>query len=392
MESRDTYNNISVFFVLLRSGMYDLPIPENQLPDHIDWAYILELARKHTVMGLIIDSIRHLPPNLRPSAPISEKLDKFALRLISSNAMLDRAAIRLGSFLNSHGIKGVLLKGQGVARSYYHMPQLRQCGDIDFYVGKKQFRKAVELCRQELIHDKENGGMNEKHFNFDLDGVNIEIHRTASQIYTPIRAQRFQKWIEEELDSRTNTRTVAFGNTEITLPSYDFDAIFIFQHAWQHFITGGIGLRQLCEWALILQTHYDDIDVAKLEENIRSFGLTRGWKLFACIAVKHLGVSPCKMPLYDPSYSGKSEKYFKTILRDGNFGYYSEAYARTPIVGYGLWHGLGKIRNFAGYYISLFSFIPVDSTCVFFHRMTSGSAEYIVRNIRKFRNDHSKTK
>lgn len=391
MDSRDS-NNISVFFALLRSGMYDRPIPENQLPEHIDWNYIIGLARRHTVLGLIIDSIRHLPANLRPSATISEKLDKFAFRLMSSNAMLDRAAIKIVNFLNDHGIKGVLIKGQGVARSYYPVPQLRQCGDIDYYVGKKQYRKAVKLCRRELVHDKNEGLIGDKHFNFDLDGVNIEIHRTAAEIFTPIVGQRFQKWTEEQLDSRTHTRNVAFGNTEITLPPYDFDALFIFQHAWQHFITGGIGLRQLCDWALIFHTHYDDIDVAKLEDNIRRFGLTRGWKLFGCIAVNYLGLSPGKMPFYDPSYNAKSEKYFKTILRDGNFGYYSEAYARTPVVGYGLWHGLGKIRNFTGYYLAVFSLVPIDSTCWLFHRLTFGSVEYVVRNIRKFRNDHSKTR
>ncbi|MDE7443226.1 MAG: nucleotidyltransferase family protein, partial [Muribaculaceae bacterium] len=128
MDSHDS-PNISIFFALLRSGMYGLPIPENQLPDHIDWKFILELANKHTVTGLIIDSIRHLPQSLRPDANLSAKLDEFALRLIRSNALLDRAAIKLVTFLSSHGINGVLLKGQGVARSYYPVPQLRQCGD-----------------------------------------------------------------------------------------------------------------------------------------------------------------------------------------------------------------------------------------------------------------------
>ena len=271
------------------------------------------------------------------------------------------------------------------------MPQLRQCGDIDFYVGKKQFRRTVKLCREHLLHDKHVGNVDEKHFHFDIDGVCIEIHRLASKVHTPVKGHRYQQWVVEQLEHSAGRRIVTFGDTDITLPPYDFDVIFIFHHAWHHFLTGGIGLRQLCDWSLILHTHYDDIDTAKLENNLRRFGMTKGWQLFACIAVNHLGVSPDKMPLYDPAYSDKSEKIFDEILRNGNFGYYSKAYARTPLYGHGVWHAMGKVRNIMGYYFSLFSLIPAEATFLFFHRLTAGTSEYTKRAIRYYKNKFSST-
>lgn len=390
MVSNDS-SDISIFFLLLRSGMYGTPIPEDQLPDSIDWKFIISLAKRHTVTGLIIDSISLLPENLRPAAPLSGKLDEFALRIIRSNALLDKAAVKLVTFLNQHDISGVLLKGQGVARSYYPVPQLRQCGDIDFYVGKKQYRPAINLCREHLLHDKHAGGVNHQHFHFVLDNVHIEIHRIASKVYTPVKGRRFQQWVVEQLEHSADRRNLTFGDTQIILPSYDFDVLYVFYHAWRHFITGGIGLRQLCDWALILHTHYDDIDIAKLKDNLRRFGLTKGWKLFACIAVKYLGVSPDRIPFYEPAYSVKSEKIFDEILRNGNFGYYSKAYARTPLYGHGLWHVMGKARNIFGYYFSLFPLIPVEATFLLFFRMTAGTAEYTGRAIRYYRNKFSST-
>ena len=389
----DASSNLGIFFLLLKSGMYGTPIPENLLPDSIDWKFILELATKQTVTGLIIDGISRLPERLRPDAPLSEKIDKFALMLIRSNIRIDQAAIKLVTFLNSHGISGVLLKGQGVARSYYPVPQLRQCGDIDFYVGKKQYRRAIEVCREHLLHDNEAGSANHKHFHFDINGVNIEIHRLASKVNTPVRSGRYQQWVEEKLEHSSDRRITHFGDTEITLPSYDFDAIFIFHHAWNHFMTGGIGLRQLCDWSLIFHTHYDDIDVARLETNIRRFGLTAGWKLFACIAVNHLGVSPDRMPLYDPAYSDRSEKVFDDILTNGNFGFYSKAYARTPYYkdGRGIGHLMGKARNIMEFYVSLFPLMPAEATFLFFHRITVGTTEYTGRAISRFKKRHSST-
>ncbi|MDE6403582.1 MAG: nucleotidyltransferase family protein [Muribaculaceae bacterium] len=318
-------DSIDIFFSLLRSGMYGVPIPESDLPEQIDWESIIRLARKQVVYGIIIDSIQFLPPRLRPSGHVAAKMNKFALGLIQTNIILDNAVGRLVTFFKQHGLNGVLLKGQGVAHSYYRMSQTRQSGDIDFYVGKRIYKQAVALCEKHLAENLNESGESEQHFGFFMSGIWIELHRLASRIYSPLRNRRFQRWVVEQLEHSDTRRTVTLGDTAVTLPSYDFDAIFIFYHAWRHFIMGGIGLRQLCDWTLIFHSHGSEIDKTRLTENLHRFGMIKGWKLFACIAVRHLGIEAEKMPLYDPSYAEKSEKILAEILAGGNFGYYSKA-------------------------------------------------------------------
>ena len=368
-----------VFFSLLRSGMYGTPIPEAELPDSIDWKSIIALARKHVVLGIIIDSVALLPEHLHPSASTMAKMNKFAIGLIQTNLILDRTAARLVTFLREHDIEGVLLKGQGVAR-FYRQPQMRQCGDLDFYVGRKIYKKAVALCKAHLM--KKGGDCHEtdQHFDFTLDKVTIELHRIASRIYSPVRNAAFQKWVEEELEHSPERRTLTVGETDISLPPLDFDAIYIFYHAWRHFITGGIGMRQICDWAMIFHSKSEDIDKDKLVKNIRRFGMTVGWKLFACIAVRCLGVGAEKIPLYDPSFSKKADKVLEDILDGGNFGYYSKANMRTPIRGFGVKHALGKLRNFGEYYINLVPLIPVEATFILFNRLTVGTVSYLKRS------------
>lgn len=357
--------------------MYGTPLPVSELPEEIDWEAIIKLAKIHAVLGIIIDSIQFLPERQHPSGPALAKMNKFALGLIQANTVLENSAAHLVTFLKQHGVNGVLLKGQGVARSYYRIPQMRHSGDIDFYVGKATYKKAVDLCLQKLVKDRNTCHETEQHFDFLMGGVPIELHRLASRIYTPSRNKRFQAWTAEQLEHSANQRTVKIGNTDVNVPSYDFDAIFIFYHAWRHFIMGGIGLRQLCDWALIFHTHAGDIDTAALEENISRFGMTKGWKLFACIAVTHLGVPHDKMPLYDPAYCPKSEKILIDILAGGSFGYYSKAVARTPIHGHGLWHGLGKVRNITEYFLAIFPIIPVEATFLTVNRLFSGTISAI---------------
>lgn len=372
---------IDIFFSLLRSGMYGSPIPESRLPDVIEWNSIFRLAKKHAVVGIIIDSVSLLPERLRPSQQTVAKMNKFALRILQTNIAMDKTIARLVSFLRSHHIEGVLLKGQGVAR-YYRMPQMRQSGDIDFYVGEKAYKKVIAVCKRNLIGPDEETYSSEQHFCFKMGGFPVELHRWATRIYSPIRKQRFHNWMVHELEHSSRRRTLTIDNVGITLPSYDFDAVYIFYHAWRHFISGGIGLRQLCDWTLLFHTHADDIDTDALIANIRRFGITKGWKLFACIAVNHLGLNAEKMPLYDPAYSEKSDKILHDIIAGGNFGFYTEANIRTPMQGLGWRIALGKSRNIIGYFISLFTLIPVEATFLFFHRMIFGSIAFTRRSLR----------
>ncbi len=364
--------SINIFFSLLRSGLYGRPVPQSELPAAIDWEAVTTLGKMHAVLGILIESVQFLPAPLRPSGEMMARLGKYALGQIQANLVLDQAAARLVRFLADHDLSGVLLKGQGVAR-YYRVPQMRHSGDVDFYVGRKAYKRAVELCRENLCDDKEDCGETDQHFTFDMGGVPIEIHRIASRVYSPVRNRRFQQWVEYELHQSPSRRTFKVGNTDITIPSYDFDAIFIFYHAWRHYILGGIGLRQLCDWAMIFHTHGRDIDRPRLIENIRRFGITQGWKLFASIAVDHLGLSPDEMPLYEPSYSPKSENILAEILEGGSFGHYTEAYNRVQGKGLGVRYGLEKIRSVTGYFVSLFPLIPAEATFLYIYRLYSGA-------------------
>ncbi len=380
---------LKTFFSLLRSGMYGTPIPESELPESIDWKAILRLAKKHVVVGIVIDSVESLPERLRPSDSISAKLDKFALELIQKSIILDKTAARLVTFLKQHGFDGVLLKGQGVARSYYRMPQMRQSGDIDFYVGQSNYQKVADLCIGKLTDDKETFHETDKHFDFKLSGVTIELHRYASRIYTPLWNRRFQKWCVEELEHSRSRRTHDIGNADITLPSFDFDAIFIFCHAWYHYVMGGIGLRHVCDWAMIFHSHGDDLDKEALAKNINRFGLTNGWKLFACIAVRYLGIPADRIPLYDKAYHKKSEKILEKILVGGNFGYYSKDYTGIPVGRRNFWHGLGVFRKITGQFISIFTLIPIEASFIYLNRTFYGIANYIElfkKSIRKSAN------
>ncbi|MBD5283842.1 MAG: nucleotidyltransferase family protein [Bacteroides sp.] len=370
---RKKIDSIDTFFLLLRSGLYGSPIPENELPASIDWEAVCDLALKQTVMGFVIEAAQHLPEHLRPSAGILAKMKRYALSLIKTTFVLENAASRLVEFFNRYGVSGVVLKGIGVAR-YYRQPQMRSGGDIDFYVGKREYRKAIEACLKEgLIEKNPDVKENRKHFEFILDGVTIEVHRLAATLYFPWKNRRFQQWIISELEESPARRALPLGGQTVTLPPVDFDALYIFYHGWNHYVVGGVGLRQVCDWAMVISSCGDEIDTARLVANIRRFGLENGWKLFACIAVDRLGVPAEKMPLYDPKFSGKSEKILEEILRIGNFGYHSEEYKKMRGENFvGKRYAITKFKAITRSYAALFPVIPLEAMFRYFATLLQG--------------------
>ena len=345
-------------------------------PDRIeDWSAVLRLGEQQTVLGLVADAVPMLPAGLQPDASSRLKLHSRVMRICQNHSLLNRNLAKVKSLMDSHSIRTVLFKGQGLALTYPN-PLSRQCGDIDLYVGERNFLKAMDVMEPDVEHDV-NKYAHLKHFNAESEGVSIEIHRIA-EILPGFRADRmFQQWTVQNL-LESELRKVDIGGIEVNLPPVDFDALYIMNHAWHHFMTGGIGLRQLCDWTMYLHRFHRQIDAEKLEKNLKTFGLTRAWQIFGSIAVKHLGLPAEECPLYAGSYDDKALKALEVIWREGNFGKYSESRKTPRPEG----HFAGKFfsfRNNTSRIINIMSISPADVLNSWIYYFINGMRNVFVR-------------
>ena len=76
----------------------------------------------------------------------------------------------------------------------------------------------------------------------------------------------------------------------------DFNAFYIFNHRWHHFMTSGIGLRQFCDWMLFLHKHKDEIDLGRLEKFLMDMDMMKPWQSFGCVIVDVLGMPEEEFP------------------------------------------------------------------------------------------------
>ena len=291
-----TNYNTQVFLELLRTGLWEKEIRPLRF-DGIDYEVIYQLADSQAVVGLVAAGMEHI----KGTSALRKDVMPFLSRVVAleqRNAAMNSFIQDLMGTIRSEGIECLLIKGQGIAQCY-ERPHWRAAGDVDLFLDSRSFEKAA-LFLPSLASSNDENRPETKHFAMTIGPWEVELHGTLrSQL-----GRRIDRVIDQvQWDTFENRRFRVWknGSTDVILPGPDNDVFFVFTHILQHFLRGGIGLRQICDWCRLLWTFRDDIDRPLLETRIRASGLFPEWKSFATFAVEYLEMPEEAMPFYSAS-------------------------------------------------------------------------------------------
>jgi hypothetical protein len=126
-----------------------------------------------------------------------------------------------------------------------------------------------------------------------------------------------QYW--ERLLAESKPAIIEIGGEEVKVVEPTLYAVYIFMHLFFHFVKEGLGLRHLCDWAVMMHHYADEIDMQRLVEVLQNMGLLKAFLAFGSILVDKLGMKDFPLTLTD-----KDRKLQSCILNDimhsGNFG------------------------------------------------------------------------
>lgn len=320
------------FFALVRSGLWGTNIDESLFDTQTDWQQLYHAAKAQALLGITFDGIQMLPQELRPPRLFYLKWCNTLLQIEENNHLLNRELAHVYALYRDNGIEPVLLKGQGVAQNYRN-PLHRQCGDIDLYIGAANYDKANMLLRQESTGEHEE---NHKHTCIHWHEVDIENHRVLSRLSNPSSDRNFQHEIAR-WHNTAECRNMEIEGCRATLPPLSFDVAYVLAHSALHFLNEGIGLRQVCDWTMMLHTRREEIDRKKTAQLLQQWGLEKAARIFGVVAVNYLGLPAEDLPI---AYSEKDLKTGEWLLHDiwqgGNFGKYDQKRKQRP---QGYWSG-----------------------------------------------------
>jgi len=331
-----------VFLEILKAGMWGV---RPQVPEGFDeWLGVVRLAKSQSVLGVVGNGLlsdaelsQRIPKDLR------DKVKRFVMSSMMTHNLLNGTLVKVVSVLRDNGVESVLLKGQGIAR-YYPQPELRQCGDIDLYVGLDNAAKAYDILSPVAAKVDERERIDKgKHYHVTMpEGVEVEVHRLTDLIVSSKRNKIYQT--ASDKGTSTGLVTYDFGGTAVNTPADDFNAFFIFNHLFHHFLTSGIGLRQFCDWMMFLHARKGRLDLEYLGKLLSDMDMMKPWKAFGCVLVKLLGMPEEEFPFYDRRQENKVGKIIRRVFDEGNFGKERSIYKNR-----GTNYLLNKTRSLCGH-------------------------------------------
>ena len=366
----------AVFLSLLRNSLWDTRV---EVPDGFkDWGLVMRLAKSQAMEGAVAKGLLDSPDILGRMRPESKaRLNNMLMTNVVMHSMANSSVQIIASALRDAGMGCVLLKGQGLAANYLH-PEIRDCGDIDLYVGVENYRRSYEVLKEvaDTIDEPSVLDGKGKHYHAMLSGISVEVHKYSEELSLSSANRIYQAYASEGLSQ--NLVGLDFGDARVMTPADNYNAFYIFSHLWNHFLSVGVGLRQICDWTMFLHERGQNVDREYLLQVLQEMKLIVPWQVFGCIAVDVLGLPAEEFPFYEATYKKKAFKVLQRIMVVGDMGRETE-FVRIHDRGY-LYEKLFSLRFYLKRFNSLVLWFPRHAFFQLWFAVTGGVKRFFTKN------------
>ncbi len=277
----------------------------------VSWQSVYALARKQGVLAIAFDGLmKHFEHDkeFAKSFPQSLKL-QWINAVFSIEQRYERqrtVCSELAEKWAEQGVQTLCLKGLAYS-TYYPITNHRECGDFDCYLYD-DYAKGNAIARE--LGAKIDESMY-KHSEMIYRKVMIENHR----FIVAVRGGKKMKELHNLLDNiaRTEPRTSIF-DTKIEMPSPMFNALFMVHHALTHFLSEGIRLRHILDWALFIKSEQDSFDWERFYALCEEYEMRAFVDCMTAIVVENLGVEVTNPHIV--AQSPYAERVLSSIIND----------------------------------------------------------------------------
>jgi len=282
-----------------------------QAPDEDTWMDLIRTAGHQTVTGLLYKAAERFPEGYTISERVLFTLMSEVTRIVNRNLKLGEVEKEVLEILRSGGLDPIVMKGSSCA-ARYPSPELRTGGDIDLYIPKGEFPRALELLWDSGMElDRKPDSSVE----FTFRGCDVELH-----------PRYFDLHVRESLLPQVGTP--------------EAEMLMLSAHILKHACGVGVGLRQIMDYALAYKAYPGDY--GQLSALFRRCGLSR-WNALLLSFVKDY---------IDPSVEVPkpvdSAPLFRIVARGGNFGHFQTKRLETIYEKSPLRRKLNTAKRFIG--------------------------------------------
>lgn len=282
---------------------------ETAIPAETDWDALAREARQQAVHLLVFDCLTEAERAAMP--PETEaRWRRDALATLWQNERVAAEQQRVLALLGQSGIPCVILKGSSSAIRY-PKPELRCAGDIDLLLPPGEIVHARDLLSEVGYLPPQ--GAHPFHCSMRRGSFVTELHFEPPGLPRGNIGESLRQYFQA-----AEQHAVLLAGLPVLPPEQQ--AVLLLLHKLEHIVSSGLGLRQLCDWAVFVHRELTAGLWETLEPLLRQWGLLRFAQIITRICVEYLALPPEDALWCMEADSSICRALLLDILHTGNFG------------------------------------------------------------------------
>ena len=316
---------------LLNYSMHGGTIEQVDLSD-ADWKGIFELAGIHQIIPMIYDALAKMHAlSLLPEELVYSWQDMY-LGFSINQLRRTMEFIKLYSRLLQAGIMALVVKGL-VCRQLYPDAYYRSSCDEDVLIRGEDFEAADRLLIASglvRIEHRRMGTQYEITYKSPESGLYIELH---TSLFRP-ESKYFSRWNALFRNIFQAPLPLSIEGITVYTLSEEQHLLFLVLHAVKHFITNGLGIRQLCDIVMYCNSYGNRISWEHLWQVMAELGYSVWLFNLLDIGAHYLGLRE-EMLQYPPDRAARephSRALLEDLMKAGVFGRAASGQEKSGLV------------------------------------------------------------
>lgn len=284
-----------------------------------EWQSIFDLAESHKVLPLIFHAVYSCPATASLDAGLFATMKRRTLTLTLNQVQRTAEFLKLYEKLMYAGITPIIIKGL-VCRELYPKPDFRISADEDILVQEEDFKKAIEVLKScgMKLKSEPTEGINEVALVSEKGSSYIELHR---QLFVE-RSEAYGELNDYFADCFESKVPLNVQGTIVYTMEPGMHLLYLFCHAFKHFLHGGFGLRQVCDIVMLANAYGKEIDWQKLQQQCKELHMEKFVAALFKIGKNYLTFAEEKAgyPVEWQSIEIDETNLLEDLLRSGIFG------------------------------------------------------------------------
>lgn len=310
----------------------------SHMPTAREWGELYKMAQKQALLGICFAgvqklSINHLSSIIHLSEFLRLQWMGVAAKIQQRNEVVNRRCVDLQTKLSADGFRSYIMKGQSVSSLYQcvgsngieeDLSGFRQSGDIDVLLDGN-FDKVYNYV-QRTCPTKEVNRLEIQYHCFEDTAV--EIHYKPFYMPRPKDDKKLQEFFKSCENANFSNFIILDSENKyiICAPITEFNLVHQMVHIWHHFMTEGVGLRQLLDYYFVLKsipkTSLETESYNDVKKVIADIGLERFAAGVMNIMQTVFGLE--EECLLWPSDPESGAWILSEVMQKGNFGHLSD--------------------------------------------------------------------